>query len=69
MLIVAVLPDPAGTDAGAESVTLLNTSAASVDLAGWALSDAAGGRQQLDGDLEAGGTLRVRLTGAVRLSN
>ena len=44
VLIVAALPDPAGPDRGDESVTLLNTSAAAVDLAGWALADAAGGR-------------------------
>jgi hypothetical protein len=44
VLIVAALPDPAGPDAGAESVTLLNTSPAAVDLTGWALLDAAGGR-------------------------
>jgi hypothetical protein len=47
VLIVAALPDPVGPDAGAESVTLLNASPAAVDLAGWALSDAAGGRQRL----------------------
>jgi endonuclease YncB( thermonuclease family) len=69
VLIVAALPDPAGPDAGAESVTLLNRSPAAVDLTGWALSDAAGGRQQLDGSVEAGAAVRVRLTGAVQLSN
>jgi Lamin Tail Domain len=69
VLIVAALPNPVDPDAGAESVTLLNASPAAVDLAGWALSDAAGGRQRLGGSIESGGTLRVRLTGAVQLSN
>ena len=69
VLLVAVLPDPTGPHAGAESVTLLNASPAAVDLAGWALSDAAGGRQRVGGSIEGGGTVRLRLTGAVQLSN
>jgi hypothetical protein len=69
VLIVAALPNPVDPDAGAESVTLLNASPAAVDLAGWVLSDAAGGRQRLGGSVETGGTVRVRLTGAVQLSN
>jgi endonuclease YncB( thermonuclease family) len=68
VLIVAALPNPNGADDGAESVTLLNTSSARVDLTGWALSDA-DGRQRLGGDLDAGATARVRLTAAVRLAN
>ena len=38
VLVIAALPDPAGSDAGAETITLLNISAATVDLAGWTVS-------------------------------
>ena len=69
LLIVAALPDPAGADRGNESVTLLNVTAAAIDLAGWGLSDAAGGRRDLDGAIAGGGALRVTLDGALRLGN
>lgn len=68
-LIVAALPDAAGADAGAESVTLLNVSASVLDLSGLALSDGADGRQELIGIVDAGATARIPLTGAVRLGN
>jgi Lamin Tail Domain len=69
VLIIAALPDPAGVDPGSESVTLLNTTAAAVDLTGWAITDTAGGRQPLTGTLQAGATQRIQLTPAVQLSN
>ncbi|WP_043627634.1 lamin tail domain-containing protein [Nonomuraea candida] len=69
LLIVAALPDPAGADLGRESVTLLNLTPAAIDLAGWALTDAAGGRRELTGTIEGGAALRVTLDGAVRLGN
>jgi endonuclease YncB( thermonuclease family) len=69
VLVVAALPDPQGTDVGHETVTLVNTTAAAVDLAGWALADAAGGRQALSGVLAAGGALQLQLGGAVQLGN
>ena len=69
MLIVAVLPDPAGTDRGHELVTLLNTPTAAIDLTGWELVDAAGGRQQLGGPLPAGGVVQVTVSGALQLGN
>jgi hypothetical protein len=55
--------------ATAESVTLLNVTSATVDLAGWTLSDRAGGRQVLSGDLQPGVTRRLQLTTAVQLGN
>jgi hypothetical protein len=58
VLIVAALPDPAGTDRGHEVVTLLNTTVASIDLTGWGLVDAAGGRQNLSGPIAGGGWCR-----------
>jgi hypothetical protein len=69
VLIVAALPDPVGTDRGHELVTLLNTTAASVDLTGWGLVDAAGGRQQLNGQLAGGGVVQVTAQGALQLGN
>jgi phosphatidylserine decarboxylase len=69
VLIVAALPDPAGTDRGHELVTLLNTTAATVDLAGWTLADAAGGRQQLGGQLPGGGVVQVTAEGGLQLGN
>jgi hypothetical protein len=58
-----------GTDRGHELVTLLNTTAASVDLAGWGLVDAAGGRQQLNGQLTGGGVVQVTAQRALQLGN
>uniref|UniRef100_UPI003F8A6DB5 lamin tail domain-containing protein n=1 Tax=Nonomuraea sp. H19 TaxID=3452206 RepID=UPI003F8A6DB5 len=69
LLIVAALPDPAGADRGEESITLLNVTPGTVDLAGWWLSDATGGRKELGGPLAGGATLRVALDGALRLGN
>jgi hypothetical protein len=69
VLIVAALPDPAGVDRGHELVTLLNTSPASIDLAGWELADAAGGRQELSGPITGGGVVQVTASGALQLGN
>jgi endonuclease YncB( thermonuclease family) len=69
LLIVAALPDPAGADRGHELVTLLNTTASPVDLTGWHLVDAAGGRQSLSGTLAGGAVMQVAAAGAVQLSN
>lgn len=69
VLLIAALPNPAGADGGGESVTLLNCSASTIDLVGWQLSDAAGGRQAISGELAAGATVRIILEPAVGLSN
>jgi hypothetical protein len=69
VLILAALPDPVGTDRGHESITLLNTTASAVDLAGWTLADAAGGRQQLTGTIAAGAVLQITAAPAVQLGN
>ena len=69
VLLIAALPDPAGADGGGETVTLLNTTAAAIDLADWQLTDAAGGRQALSGELAAGATVRITLQPAVQLGN
>jgi endonuclease YncB( thermonuclease family) len=69
VLVVAALPDPAGEDRGHETVTLLNTTAAPVDLAGWALVDQASGRRRLDGALAAGAVAQVTVAPALQLGN
>ena len=68
VLIMAALPDPIGADAGQETVSLLNATAAAVDLAGWALAGARGQRESLGGILGAGATVLVRLS-TVQLGN
>lgn len=55
VLIVAALPDPLGPDPGRESVTVMNTTASSLDLTGWAITDGAGSCRELSGALSAGG--------------
>jgi endonuclease YncB( thermonuclease family) len=69
VVIIAALPDPAGRDAGAETITLLNVSADGVALGGWTLADAAGGHQALHGRLAAGDTIRVGLANGLQLGN
>jgi endonuclease YncB( thermonuclease family) len=69
VVIVAALPDPAGTDLGRETVTVLNTTDSAVDLAGWTLVDAANSRHNLTGTLAGGAILQVQLGGGLRLGN
>lgn len=66
--ILAALVNVIGTERGHETVTLLNTTPAAIDMSGWFLADGSG-RQALSGTLGSGETLRVALAGAVRLSN
>ena len=69
VLIVAALPDPVGADRGKERITLLNTTAAGIELAGWGLVDAAGGRKNLDGTIAGGGVVQITASGALQLGN
>jgi len=69
VMIVAALPDPVGADLGNESVTVLNTTAEPVDLAGWALVDTARGRHVLGQSLAGGEAVRVPLGNGVALGN
>jgi uncharacterized protein YukJ len=52
-----------------EFVTILNTTAEAVDLAGWNLADAQKRRTLLQGQLGAGETLRVQVAAPMVLSN
>jgi hypothetical protein len=69
VLIVATLPDPVGVDRGQELVTLLNTTPAAINLSGWGLVDAAGGRHGLTGTVAGGGVVQVTATGVLQLGN
>ncbi|MBN1173435.1 MAG: lamin tail domain-containing protein, partial [Micromonosporaceae bacterium] len=66
--IVAALVNPAG-EAQAETVTLLNTTAAAIDLAGWTLLDRDKNALPLSGTLPAGETVRIPLRPPVMLPN
>ncbi|MDY7101071.1 MAG: hypothetical protein S0880_07770 [Actinomycetota bacterium] len=67
--IVAALPNPAGADRGAETVTLLNLTAEPISVDGWAITDALGSRfDELTGEIGPGDARRVDLT-TVQLGN
>ncbi|MFJ9711063.1 DUF2278 family protein [Streptomyces sp. NPDC101234] len=68
--IVAALVNPAGPVPEHETVTLLNASAAPVDVTGWRLLDRMGQASPLPaGSLAPGATLAVPLTNGARLGN
>lgn len=56
------MPNPIGSEIGAETVTLLNTNAAALNLDAFSLRDPAGGRMMLSGMLGAGEAVRIKLT-------
>jgi hypothetical protein len=61
--IVALLPDPVGTDTDNETVTLRNDGTDSVDLTGWMLRDTAGNELELSGALAANDTRTITIPG------
>jgi uncharacterized protein YukJ len=62
--IVAALVNPKGEDAGHESVTLINATPATVNLAGWTIADKNKNRSKVPSVvLAAGETLRIPLDG------
>jgi hypothetical protein len=69
--IIAALINPEGHDPGDETVTLINTGTAVLDLSGWRIEDRNGRFQPLDGvAIQAGDTARVLLDPAgAQLSN
>jgi endonuclease YncB( thermonuclease family) len=67
--IVAALINPVHfPETEYESVTLLNTTGAEIDLTGWFLADGSG-KQPLRGAIARGEAMRIWLTDAVKLSN
>jgi uncharacterized protein YukJ len=69
--IVAALVNPAGDDAGHETVTLLNARPESVNLSGWKITNSTGAKFNIQGPvLGSGNTVRISLTDLnVPLSN
>jgi hypothetical protein len=65
VLIMAVLPDPAGVDRGHEQLTLLNTTPTAIDLTGWSLHDRAGRMQNLTGGLPGCAVTQITMAGAI----
>ena len=67
--IISALVDPAGQDQGNEKISLLNTTANSVDLSGWFI-EVKGKRQQLAVTLSGGEARTISLDGSsARLTN
>jgi uncharacterized protein YukJ len=67
--IVAAMVNPIGPAPEAETVTLLNTTAAPVDLAGWSLVNSSRRSTLLTGVIPAGDTLVVDVSRDASLSN
>jgi uncharacterized protein YukJ len=67
--IVAALVHPAGAEAGAEGITLLNASPSPVDLKGWQLADRQNNREPLSGVIPSGNSVRIRVSGGMVLDN
>jgi uncharacterized protein YukJ len=66
--IVAALVDP--LDEGeSEMVTILNTGPGPLDLTGWAILDRFKGRHELEGTLEPGAAVAIRLAPTVQLGS
>jgi uncharacterized protein YukJ len=63
--VVGALANPVGPAPEPETVTLLNTSPAEINLAGWQIADRAGNRCTLAGRLAAGETTRVGVAPAL----
>ena len=59
--IVALLPNPKGTDAGNEQVTIANSTDEPVNLRGWKLIDKAGNVFLLEGKVDARESLLVTM--------
>jgi len=67
--IIAAMVNPVGVDADQETVTLLNTTAKTINLTGWALVDRAKEKTPLSGTILKGGTLLIPVTAPMTLSN
>jgi uncharacterized protein YukJ len=62
--IIAALVNPAGEDAGNETVTLHNATSQAIDLTGWKIVDRQDRSSTLSGSIEANSPLVVKLDGA-----
>ena len=62
VMIVGLLPNPEGRDAGNEQVIIANSTGQSIDFSGWKLVDRAGNTYRLSGLAKPGGLLAVTMT-------
>ncbi|MGF1527436.1 MAG: lamin tail domain-containing protein, partial [Candidatus Competibacterales bacterium] len=70
LVIAGAVPNPSGTDAGNEQVTLQNQGDEAISLAGWQLQDTSGKLTWLEGEVPPGKELNVTLPkGGVTLNN
>jgi len=67
--IVALLPNPAGSDHNAEQVTLRNLGGGDVSLVGWRIADLGGNEFPLSGTIAAGATHVITLQRSAMLNN
>jgi uncharacterized protein YukJ len=67
--IVAALVNPVGPAPERETVTLLNTTAAAINLGGWSIANRDKDRFPLDGEIEPGRTITFTMSREVPLSN
>jgi len=67
--IVGALVNPVGPAPEHESVTILNASPDTIDLAGWQIADRLKNKHGLTGTIKAGATLAVSLSPTVQLGN
>jgi uncharacterized protein YukJ len=67
--IVGALVNPIGPGPERETVTLLNASPTTIDLAGWHIADRLKRKHQLSGQLAAGATTVITLPPTVQLGN
>lgn len=69
-IIISAMVNPLGSDRGHESVTILNTSADTLDLSGWTLLDERERRQSISGTIRPSETITIPLDGSsMQLSN
>lgn len=69
VFILALFPDPAGQDAGQETITLGNSATHEVSLEGWSLVDNNNDRLRLTGTIAGGGSRTLRLGEVMQLGN
>ncbi|NIR41540.1 MAG: hypothetical protein GWN73_39190 [Actinobacteria bacterium] len=67
--IIALLPNPDGSDGGSEQVTLRNAGTAEVSLEGWRIADDDGNDVLLTGSIGAGATRLITLDHPAMLNN
>ncbi|MEO1527519.1 MAG: hypothetical protein AAFX06_18985 [Planctomycetota bacterium] len=68
--IIAAMVNPHGHDPGHESITLMNTGANPVSLAGWRITNQIAQSRSLDGHADPGVPIQIQLDGSdVQLSN